>query len=41
MLGRRIRIGVDTGGTFTYVVPVDECTGQLGTTKTTATRMPG
>ncbi|MGH9209117.1 MAG: hydantoinase/oxoprolinase family protein [Acidimicrobiales bacterium] len=35
--GRRLRVGIDTGGTFTDVVVLDEATGRLTSTKTPST----
>lgn len=37
MTGPRLRVGIDTGGTFTDVVVLDEATGALTTAKTPST----
>jgi N-methylhydantoinase A len=37
MTASRVRLGIDTGGTFTDVVVLDEATGALTTTKTPST----
>ncbi|UQX90086.1 hydantoinase/oxoprolinase family protein [Jatrophihabitans telluris] len=37
MVEQRIRVGIDTGGTFTDVVALDENTGRMVTTKTPST----
>ena len=34
---KRLRVGIDTGGTFTDVVAYDEVTGELTVTKTPTT----
>ncbi|WP_395105994.1 hydantoinase/oxoprolinase family protein [Actinomadura sp. SCN-SB] len=36
-MARRLRLGIDTGGTFTDVVALDEDTGEIVTTKTPST----
>jgi N-methylhydantoinase A len=36
-MGRGIRVGIDTGGTFTDVVAVDESSGEIVSTKTPST----
>ena len=35
--GNRVRVSVDTGGTFTDIVAIDEATGDITATKTPST----
>ncbi|MBA3290897.1 MAG: hypothetical protein H0U17_05320, partial [Actinobacteria bacterium] len=36
-MGRKVRVGIDTGGTFTDIVAVDESSGEVVSTKTPST----